>query len=71
MGNYLVKKITIDDNYYRGETINAVPHGKGILYDKKMKKEYKGEWLNGKYHGYGVLYYDNGNKKYKRKMVRW
>ena len=42
-------KIYENGDYYIGEMLSNVPHGKGILYYKNGNIKYDGEFVNGKY----------------------
>ena len=54
-------KINYDNgNYYKGDVINGISHGKGILYDKNGNIKYEGDFINGNAEGNGIYYYDNG-----------
>ena len=48
-----------ENEYYVGDIMNSIPHGKGALYKNNMIK-YFGDFINGKYEGKGTLYYSNG-----------
>jgi hypothetical protein len=53
-------KLVMNENeYYVGDIMNSIPHGKGTLYSNK-KIIYFGDFINGKYEGNGTLYYSNG-----------
>ena len=47
-------------NYYKGDIVNGLSHGKGILYGKDRKIKYEGEFINGQAEGFGNYYYENG-----------
>ena len=49
-------KIYDNGDYYIGEMLNNVPHGKGILYYKNGNVKYDGEFVNDKFEG-NVLYW--------------
>ena len=46
-------------NYYEGEFLNNLRHGKGKYYEKN-KLVYEGEFAEDKYNGKGKIYYENG-----------
>ena len=55
------KKIYDNGEYYIGEMLNDVPHGKGIKYYKNGNIKYDGEFVNGKYEGNGKYIWEDGN----------
>ena len=55
------KKFYENGEYYIGEMLNDLRHGKGILYDKNGSIIYEGDFVNDKYGGEGKLFYENGN----------
>lgn len=52
-----------DDEIYRGNTKNNLPHGYGRLQKPNGEILYAGEWANGNFHGHGKVY-ENGKLVY-------
>lgn len=48
-----------DGGVYDGETLNGLPHGKGIY--KSEEKSYTGSWNNGMMNGFGECIYKTGS----------
>ena len=42
--------------YYKGNSLNEIPYGRGILKDQDGNILYVGNWSNGLFHGNGILY---------------
>ena len=53
------KKFYENGEYYIGEMLNDLSHGKGILYDKDGSIIYEDDFDNDKYEGEGKLFYEN------------
>ena len=53
-----------DGSLYIGETLNGVPHGKGVMAyppeDDGFLPTYSGDWVNGKREGFGEMDMDDG-----------
>ena len=45
---------------FRGQWVNNIPQGKGILFDDQDQERHVGTWLNGLLHGKGVHTYADG-----------
>ena len=55
------KYIWEDGEYYIGQFLNGLKHGKGTIYYKNKNIRYKGDFVNDKYEGNGKYIYANGN----------
>ena len=56
-----MKKIYKNGNYYIGEMLNGIPHGKGIIYYKNGNILYDGDFVNDKAEGNGKYINENGD----------
>ena len=54
------KYIYENGDYYIGEWLNNLKHGKGKLYYKNGKIKYEGDFIKDKFDGYGKYIYENG-----------
>ena len=55
-----VKMIHESGNYYIGQWVNGLAHGKGTIYYKNGSILYDGDFVDGKYEGNGRENYENG-----------
>ena len=57
MGKYIYK----NGEYYIGQYINDLKHGKGIIYYKNNTIKYEGDFINDKFEWYAKYIYESGN----------
>ena len=54
------KYIKENGEYYNGQRMNNLKHGKGKIYYKNGNIKYEGDFVNDKYDGYGKYFWENG-----------
>ena len=52
--------IYINEEYYNGQFLNDLKHGKGKEYYKNDNIKSNGNFIKGKYEGFGTFIYKNG-----------
>jgi hypothetical protein len=56
---------TFHDYLYKGQIINGLPDGQGVLYRcSDLSIDYEGSWKNGLKHGQGTSYNNDGREMY-------
>jgi hypothetical protein len=48
-------------DHYKGETLDEIPNGRGIMSYSETGDKYEGLWAEGRRKGYGIIKYANGD----------
>ena len=56
------QELKFDVGRYKGQVVNGMPEGKGIVYHINGNRLFEGDWKNGKFEGKGIFYWNNGDR---------